>query len=75
MSDEDLINAPVVHPVETDRKHLLPIYTNAFDRVFISIVLMVAIHLVWMRFLEASLPLEIATIISIILGFIIIRRG
>jgi len=75
MSDQETIHHPVEHAVEEDRPHLLPIYTNGFDRVFISIVLLVAIHLFWMRFLEAYLPLEIATIISIVVGYIIIRRG
>ncbi|PJF27840.1 MAG: hypothetical protein CUN53_02550 [Phototrophicales bacterium] len=58
-----------------ERRHFLPIYTNAFDRVFISIVVLVALHLLWMRFFEAFLPLEIATIISVVLGFLIIRYG
>jgi hypothetical protein len=53
----------------------LPIEVNAFDRVFISVVLLVAIHLLWMRFLEAYLPLEIATILSVLLGILIIRKG
>ncbi|MCL4249766.1 MAG: hypothetical protein KJ065_16595 [Anaerolineae bacterium] len=75
MADQEQIHHPVEHQVEVDRPHLLPIYTNAFDRVFISIVLLVAIHLLWMRFLEAYLPLEIATIISLVVGYIIIRRG
>jgi predicted small integral membrane protein len=57
------------------RRHYLPIYTNAFDRVFISIVVLVALHLLWMRFLEAYLPLEIATIIALVLGVLIIRYG
>lgn len=56
-------------------KHFLPIETNAFDRVFISVVVAVAIHLFWLRFLEASLPLLIATVISVILGIFIISRG
>lgn len=57
------------------RRGFLPINANAFDRVFISIVLLVAIHLLWMRFLEAYLPLEIATIISLILGILIVWKG
>lgn len=58
-----------------ERRHYLPINTNGFDRVFISIVVLVALHLLWMRFLEAFLPLEIATVIALILGFLIIRYG
>jgi predicted small integral membrane protein len=61
--------------VETERRGFLPIEVNAFDRVFISVVLLVAIHLLWMRFLEAYLPLEIATILSVLLGILIIRKG
>jgi predicted small integral membrane protein len=58
------------------RKHFLPIYTNAFDRVFISVVVAVALHLLWLRLLEpAGLPLWIASIISVVLGFIIFTRG
>ena len=75
MSEQETIHHPVEHAVEEDRPHLLPIYTNMFDRVFISVVLMVAIHLLWLRFVEVYLPLPVATIISIVLGYIIIRRG
>jgi predicted small integral membrane protein len=57
------------------RSGFLPIETNAFDRVFISVILFVAIHLLWMRFLEAHLSLYGATILSVILGWIIVRRG
>jgi predicted small integral membrane protein len=61
-------------PAVEDRHGFLPINTNAFDRVFISVVLLVAIHLLWMRFLEASFPLEIATILSILIGILIVRK-
>ena len=58
------------------REGFLPIVTNAFDRVFIgAITLFVAIHLLWMRFLEAYLPLYFATALSFVLGAIIIARG
>ena len=53
----------------------LPIHTNAFDRVFISIVVFVALHLLWMRFLEQEASLYFATAISVVLGWIIITRG
>jgi predicted small integral membrane protein len=53
----------------------LPIQTNAFDRVFISIVVLVAVHLIWFRFLESFLSINIATIISLVLAYFIIRRG
>lgn len=57
------------------RRGWLPIETNAFDRVFIGLVLFVALHLFWMRFLEAHLSLYAATAISLILGYLIVRRG
>lgn len=67
-------------PVETPVRHrgrtgFLPIQTNTFDRFFISVVCFVAIHLVWMRFFEAFLSLWFATIIAIVLAYIIIRWG
>jgi predicted small integral membrane protein len=63
-------------PVPEDRRGFLPINTNTFDRYFISVMILVAIHLLWMRFLEPlSLPLEIATILSILLGILIVRKG
>ena len=62
-------------PVEEERHGFLPIYTNTFDRWFISIVCLIAIHLLWMRFLEAYLPIEIATVISLVWAFFVIRRG
>ena len=69
---QEPIQAPVEH---RGRQGFLPIPTNTFDRVFISVVFFVAIHLFWMRFIEVHLSLWIATAISIVLGFIIIRWG
>lgn len=66
------INAPVERK---GRQGFLPIETNWFDRFFISLVLYVAIHLIWMRFIEAYLPLNIATIGSILLAILIIWKG
>jgi predicted small integral membrane protein len=63
---------PVQH---AGRRGFLPIETNGFDRGFISVVCFIAIHLLWMRFVEAYLPLWIATILSLVLAVIIIRRG
>jgi predicted small integral membrane protein len=75
MSDENLISESIPAHKVIDRRGFLPINTNTFDRWFISIMLLVAIHLLWMRFLEAYLPIEIATILSILLGILIIRKG
>ena len=75
----ELPDVPIEAPVEPTiprRRGFLPIETNAFDRVFIGVVLFVAIHLVWMRLLEpAGLSLYIATVISVVLGAFIVARG
>ncbi|MEZ4733869.1 MAG: DUF2160 family membrane protein [Caldilineaceae bacterium] len=72
MSTQKPVEAPVKH---ASRQGFLPIQTNTFDRVFISVVLYIAIHLFWMRFVEVYAPLWMATIISLLVGAIIIRRG
>ena len=53
----------------------LPFYTNAFDRVFIGVVILIGIHLLWLRFMEPALPIEAATVISLVIGYIVVRRG
>jgi predicted small integral membrane protein len=63
---------PVQH---SGRRGFLPMKTNAFDRVFISVVCFVAINLLWMRFIEAYIPIWGAVVISLILAVIIIRWG
>lgn len=70
IDDADDMEQPVV-----ERRGFLPIETNAFDRVFIAVLLFVALHLFWMRFVETSLPLSVATILSLVFGAIIIARG
>ena len=72
-TDETVVHRPVEEPVE--RRGWLPIRTNAFDRWFISAVVLIAIHLLWMRFVEAHLPLFVATAISLVVGWAIVRRG
>jgi predicted small integral membrane protein len=62
-------------PIRGKRRGFLPFETNPFDRVFVSIVLMVAIHLLWMRFLEEYITLTVATILTLILSAFIITRG
>lgn len=57
------------------RRGFLPIATNWFDRLFITIYIGVAMELFWMRFLEQALPLWICHILVLALGVIIIRRG
>ena len=56
----------------------LPFHTNLFDRVFISIVILIGIHLLWLRFIEPILPIlpiGIATLISLVIACIVIRWG
>jgi hypothetical protein len=61
---------------DKERRSFLPIETNGFDRGFIAVVIFVAINLLWMRFLEPlGLSLYIASAISIVLGWFIIKRG
>jgi predicted small integral membrane protein len=70
------VTPDVAPPVQhSGRRGFLPMRTNTFDRVFISVVLYVAISLLWMRFIEAYIPIWGAIIISLILAVIIIRRG
>jgi predicted small integral membrane protein len=62
-------------PHEHARKGFLPIETNAFDRVFIGVVLFIAINLLWMRFLEAHISLYVGAAISVLIGWLIVRYG
>jgi predicted small integral membrane protein len=72
----DLPNVALAALTAPKRRGFLPIKTNAFDRVFIGVVLFVAIHLFWMRFLESlGLSLYIATAISLALAIVIVKRG
>ena len=57
------------------RRGFLPIQTNWFDRLFISIYIAVAVILLWMRFLEQSIPIWICYILVLALGVVVIRRG
>jgi len=61
--------------VVAEKTGFLPIHTNGFDRGFIALVCLIAIHLFWMRFLEAHLSIYVATAISVVLGFFIIKKG
>ena len=72
----DFARAAPIEPTVLKRRGFLPIRTNAFDRGFIGVVIFVAIHLLWMRFLEPlGLSLYIATLISLVLAAIIVKRG
>jgi predicted small integral membrane protein len=72
-TDATSVHRPVEEPL--DRRGFLPIRTNAFDRWFIAVVVLIAIHLLWMRFVEAYLPLYVATALSLFIGHGIVRYG
>lgn len=75
MADTENGNGNGNGKVGEGRTGFLPIHTNAFDRGFIGTVIFVALHLLWMRFLEAHIPLYVATILSLLIGAIIVARG
>lgn len=62
-------------PDNSKRDGFLPFYTNAFDRVFISAVILIGVHLLWLRFMEPALPIQVATVISLVIGYYVVRRG
>ena len=54
----------------------LPIETNWFDRLFIAVVIWVALSLFWLRFVEPlGLSIWICTALSVAIGIHIIRKG
>ena len=57
------------------RRGFLPFDTNPFDRFFVSVILTVAVHLLWMRFLAEHLTLTVATILMLIVSAVIVARG
>lgn len=60
----------------TPQPGFLPIETNWFDRLFIAVVIWVALSLFWMRFLEPlGLSVWISTVISVVLAVIIVKKG
>ena len=63
--------------MENKRKPgFLPIQTNAFDRVFISVVIWIALSLFWFRFMEPlGLTIWISHAIAVLLGVYIVRKG
>ena len=61
---------------EEAKPGFLPIETNWFDRIFISVVIWVAVSLFWMRFIEPlGLSVWISTALCILLGVHIVRKG
>ena len=60
-----------------EEKHgFLPIETNWFDRLFISVVIWVALSLFWFRILEpAGLSIWISNAIAFALAVLIVTKG
>lgn len=70
-----LIEDDKVPPVP-ERQGFLPIETNWFDRLFISVVIWVALSLLWFRFIEPLGPsIWISNVIALALAVLIIRKG
>jgi len=53
----------------------LPMSTTIGDRIFIGVVTFLAIHFLWMRFMESRISLWVATILSTALIIVIIKKG
>ena len=59
-----------------ERSGFLPIVTNWFDRLFISVVIWVALSLFWFRFIEPLGPsIWISNAIALALAVVIVRKG
>jgi len=73
LSPAALFSSPL--PIRGKRRGFLPFETNPWGRIFVSILLTIAIHLLWMRFLEADISLTFATILTAIMTVVIFVRG
>lgn len=62
--------------IEEEETGFLPIETNWFDRLFISVVIWVALSLFWFRFIEPmGVSIWISNVIAICIATLIIRKG
>ena len=62
--------------ITSDPTGFLPIETNWFDRMFISVVIWIALSLFWFRFIEPmGLSIWVSNAIAAASAFIIIRKG
>ena len=82
MSDKTTSAEPLLHfdedtPVTApEQPGFLPIETNWFDRIFISVVIWVALSLFWFRFIEPLGPsIWISNVIALALAVLIVRKG
>ncbi|RRI00737.1 hypothetical protein EH240_17145 [Mesorhizobium tamadayense] len=63
-------------PPIAEKSGFLPIETNWFDRLFISVVIWVAMSLLWFRFVEPmGLSIWISNVIALTLATFIIAKG
>lgn len=62
--------------IEDEAAGFLPIETNWFDRLFISVVIWVALSLFWFRYIEPlGLSIWISNVIAVALAVWIVRKG
>lgn len=71
----DLDDDGPARPPRRERRGFLPIRTGWFDRLFVGIYLFVALELLWMRFLEQSIPLAACHVLALALAALIVWRG
>lgn len=70
LAEEEPPKAPI------EKLGFLPIETNWFDRLFISVVIWVALSLFWFRFIEPmGLSIWISNAIAVVLAIWIVRKG
>ena len=70
----EVVEAPA--PVPGRKAGFLPIETNWFDRIFISVVIWVAVSLFWFRLIEPlGLSIWISNVLVLGLAVFIVRKG
>ena len=57
------------------RRGFLPFETNAFDRVFISVVTGIAAFLLYFRFLEPHVPLWVPVAVWLVWLAVVVSKG
>ncbi len=61
--------------MKNNSRGFLPIKTNWFDRLFIGTISFVALQLLWMRFIEQFLSINISIGVGIIWIIFVIWKG
>jgi predicted small integral membrane protein len=57
------------------KKGFLPIKTNWFDRLFIGVISYIALQLLWMRFIENFISINVSIGLGLVLIFLIMWKG